>query len=268
MFSRIFILVIVLLFGGLVAAYFLADPGARQRPTVTRVSDLFDRLAFSGFGDQGPQGQGPVLRRWEEPVKIAVMAPEHERIAGYLTNFATVFSGIQGLDVEVVADAPYTSDPAAQQAVMGQGNLHVVSVPPGDLEAFIDTGAFTPKVKGELANGKIACLTVGVDRGRLDSAMVFVRDGLDAGKLHRCLAQEVSFALGVHIDDSTFFATFQGREEGSGLQFSPVGRLAVALIYDRDLLPGMARAEGLEVARDKLRARGLPETDETTGEKP
>lgn len=257
---RVIVLAIILLVVAMGIGLVVSDPEARKRPTVDRVAELFDRLAFSGLGVDGPEGGGPVLRRWEEPVRIVVMGPRHEVIAAQVASLTTALGTVEGLDVKIVAEGPYASDPQARAAALEAGNLAVVSVPAEHLEAFIAEQGLDPETARGLTNARHSCLALGAESGRLDEVMVFVRTGLSDGRMNRCLLHTVSFALGLNVDDDTFFDTFQPLPEG-GVELSPVGRLAAGLVYHPAFSPGMAREPALEKARAMLATLDIPQSD-------
>ncbi|SDH45648.1 DUF2927 domain-containing protein [Roseospirillum parvum] len=257
---RVIVFSIVLLVVAMGIGLVVSDPEARKRPTVDRVSELFDKLAFSGFGVDGPDGDGPILRRWEEPVRIVVMGPRHAVMRGQVESLVQALDALDSLDVAVSTSLPFDPDPEARAEALAGGNLSVISVPAGELEAFIAAQGYGGDTARQLASARYPCLVLGAEAGLLTSATVFVRDGLNDGRMNRCLLHKVSFALGLNVDDDTFFEAFQPLPEG-GVELSPVGRLAVGMVYGPTFSPGMAREPALEQARRLLERLDIPDSD-------
>lgn len=258
MFLRISLLVVglfVAMFGG---AYLLADPNRSEIPTRAEVLRLFDTVAFSGFGEEGPSGQGPILRRWTQTVRIGLIgAPE--KIADEAVSWtdgietmAELYDGLKGLDVAVVSEIPYSE---AETSSL-DANFRIVSIPRTEIVDLIDSGVLPPQVVQALS-GREGCAVLGADAAVLADVTLFMRANLSVSQRNQCVGEGLATGLGFTIETKHAGNVF--RVDPTGLRFHPLGRMAVALVYDPDLQPGMTRANALSAASAVLAEKGVPE---------
>jgi len=239
--------------------YFSADPGSRETPSAADAKLLFDRLAFSGFAEEGPTGTGPYLRRWTEEVRIAVIgAPEDEGEVPWsdgVRSLADTFDTLRGLDVSVVADVPFSADGLAPDSAAAAANLKIVTVPVAALEDFIAGANLPGQAAAALRSGREGCAVAGADAAVLANVTLVLRDNLSAGRRQDCLGEGLAMALGFNIESKHAGDVFRVRPDG--LHFHGLGRVAAELVYDPALKPGMTRPKALEVVPDLLAQRGL-----------
>lgn len=255
----------LLLSGGLLVlmlgiAWFTADPTSREQPSVDQVAGLFDRIAFSGFGEQGPSGQGPVLRRWTQPVRIALIGqPQDEQAAAGWSDgveaLVSTWDTLRGVEASVVATAPYEPGSDALQAARDAANLVITTIPPDALADLVDSGALPRDAANSLLDAREGCAVVGADAAVLANVSILLRGNLGEGRRNTCLGEGLAMAFGANIEAKNTADVFRVRPDG--IRFHPLGRLAVELIYDPALTPGMPRAAALDAARRVLAERGL-----------
>lgn len=257
MFLRISLLVGGLLTVMFVGSYFMADPGRSEVPTQSETLRLFDSVAFSGFGNEGPKGQGPVLRRWTGTVRIALigepsdMPTDGPSWRAGVEAMAEIYDSIKGLDVAVVDEVSYED----RQSATMDANFRIVLVPSSALNDLMDSGVLPPSVAQALT-GREGCDMVGADTSVLADVTLFMRANLSASARNQCLGEWLAKGLGFTIEEKSVDTVF--RVDPTGLRFHPLGRMAAALVYDPALRPGMSREEGLAVAATVLAEKGVP----------
>lgn len=247
----------------LVLAFCTTDTAQREEPSAAVVVDLFDRMAFSGYGEAGATGQGPILRRWTEPVRIAVIGgPEDEgRMRLWhkgVEGMAELYDVLPNLDVAVVETAPFALDGEAVDEVevaRQAANLVVWTVPEDAVQEFIADVGLPPEAAAELGSSRDGCAVVGARMAVLSSAAIILRGDLGQAKQRTCLGESLATALGFHIQEKHIPDVFRSRQDS--LTFHPLGRMAASLVYDPALQAGMPRADALVAARDVLKSKGL-----------
>jgi hypothetical protein len=258
--------VLLLTFGTLatmlVLAYCTTDVGQRDAPTAAEVVDLFDRLALSGFGEAGPAGQGPSLRRWSQPVRIAVIGGPAEGAAADWSRgvaaMAAVYDVLPHLDVSVVETVPFAvegEDSEAVRKARETANLVVWTVPAEAVDDFTAAVGLPPQAAADLGAPRDGCAVAGAKAAVLSNVAIVLRDDLGQGRRRTCLGEALAMALGFHIQEKTIPDVFRTRDGGIG--FHPLGRMAAALLYDEAMEPGLSRPEALARAEEVLRRKGL-----------
>lgn len=237
--------------------------GTRGRaPDVDQVTRLFDVIAFSGFGESGPAGQGPVLRRWTVPVTLGVLGKpvnrdDDERPWGMaLRDYIALWNSLRGLSVTLV-DLPETADIHGLldgRAAPGV-SLRMLVLPEEVLANLVSDGTIPRSNAAELADHRRGCTVLGFSRPALDNVAFLVRDDLGRAARSACLGQGLAMALGFGIDARTVSDVF--RSHPDGLRFLPVGRIAAELVYDAALASGQARDEVLPLIPGLLEKRGM-----------
>lgn len=237
----------------LVIGYYSADPKSLETPRSGQVIDLFDRIAFSGYGDGGPLGQGPMLRRWSEPVQIAIVgAPAQQeegsvRWSDAVKALADVYDALPGLAVSVVADVPYTT------TLPENSSLAIVTVPAEEADEI--AAKLPPDEARALTSREVGCAVIGDRAAVLARVTILLRDNLGGSRRTACLGETMAKALGFTIDSKVFSDTFRVRD--NQLTFHPLGRMAAALVYDPALQAGMSRQRALALATDVLKDKGI-----------
>lgn len=260
MFRNILLLclgLLILMFG---LAWYTSDPTSREQPSVEQVTRLFDRIAFSGFGEEGPSGQGPMLRRWTQPVRVAIIGQPQDEQAGAgwrdgVEALVSTWDTLRGVEASVVAAAPYEPDSAEMQQAREAANLVITTIPTDALEALMDSGALPQDAANSLLDTREGCAVLGADAAVLANVSILLRGNLGEGRRNACLGEGLAMAFGTNVEAKTAGDVFRVRPDG--IHFHPLGRLAAELIYDPALTPGMDRAAALEAARRVLSERGL-----------
>lgn len=247
-------------------AYVTTDTSHRDTPTTAAVVDLFDRLAFEGFGEAGPAGQGPFLRRWTQPVRIAVIggpdaeaAPEEA--AGWADGveaMAGLYDELPRLDVAVVDSAPFAlegEEADAAASARESANLVIWTVPDDAVQGFISAARLPPEAAAELSAPRDGCAVAGARSAVLSNVAIVLRDDLSAARRRTCLGESLAMALGFYVPEKYVPDVF--RERQGTIAFHPLGRMAAALVYDPALEPGTPRADGLDAAAEILKSKGL-----------
>lgn len=232
--------------------YFSADPESREHPDADQVVLLFDQLAFSGFGEKGPTGTGPYLRRWTGPVQVEINglpAEDGDTVPWpkAVEALAEMYDALPNLSVEVVAEHDYSSEPASQ------GNLQIVTIPPEEMGPVLDS--LPPKLAGTLSNSRGGCVVMGADAATLTKVTILIAGGLSDSRRATCLGESLATALGFTIQAKHAPDVFRVRQDR--LMFHGLGRTAAALIYDPALEPGMSRDKARAVVRDILEKKGF-----------
>lgn len=245
-----------------VLAGFSAVSIQNRAPDVDQMTRLFDVIAFSGFGEGGPAGQGPVLRRWAVPVTLGVLGKpvnrdDDERPWGMaLRDYIALWNSLRGLSVTLV-DLPETADLHGLldgRAVPGVA-LRILVLPEEILANLASDGAIPRSNAAELADRRRGCTLLGANTPALDNVVFLVRDDLGRAARSACLGQGLAMALGFGIDARTVSDVF--RSHPDGLRFLPVGRIAAELVYDAALTPGQGRDEVLPLIPGLLEKRGM-----------
>lgn len=242
-------------------AFFTTDTSQREEPTAAVVVDLFDRLAFQGFGEEGPTGQGPYLRRWTQPVRVAVIGgPEDglDRWAEGIEAMAEVYDVLPNLDIAVVGAAPFALDgEAAEEAaeLRQSANLIVWMMAEDQIEDFTVATTLPPETAGNLASQRTGCGIAGAEAAVLSNVAIVMRQDLGQGRRRTCLGEQLAMALGFYLPEKVIPDVFRTRD--NAIAFHPLGRMAASLAYDPALRPGMPRQEALAAAEDVLKSKGL-----------
>jgi len=238
----------------LVVAYITTDPTSQEKPKAAQVVHLFDTIGFSGFGEQGPTGNGPYLRRWQRPVKIVLVGKPSKEIDGtswreVVGTLAKIYDGLPNLEVSVADQVPYTPDFTEQ----GEGVLQIVTVPTDALDTL--PKSLTPAVVGTLQNMRAGCVILGDTSAELHKVSIVISDAITNGTRADCLGEKLALALGYNIEKTFSSDVFRVRD--NVLSFHGLGRSAAALVYDPAMEPGMPREKALAVAKDVLKAKGF-----------
>lgn len=249
------------LFGMLALAYFTTDTSQREAPDAAVVADLFDRLAFQGYGEQGPTGQGPYLRRWTQPVRMAVIGgPEEDpRLwSDGVEAMAEVYDVLPGLDISMAGTAPFAleGEEAEDATELRQSaNLVVWTVPEDQIDAFVQAAALPGDAVGALRNPRGGCAVVGAEAAVLSNVAIVINGAISQGRQRTCLGEKMAMALGFYIPEKIIPDVFRNRN--GTIAFHPLGRMAAGLAYDPALEPGMPRANALDAVNDILKSKGL-----------
>jgi pimeloyl-ACP methyl ester carboxylesterase len=248
--------ILLLTFGSLALmlglGYYTTDPSRLDKPAAAQVELLFDKIAFSGFGEGGPTGTGPYLRRWQEPVKIVLIGAPPENgdtvpWADGVKSMAALYDRLRGLDVAVVDQVAYGEQPGEQ------GNLQIVTIPPDSMEQVMDS--LPPKQAGILGNARGGCLVLGSDAATLNTVTILIAGTASASGRATCLGESLATALGFTIEAKYTADVFRvGQGE---LRFHGLGLMAAELVYDPALHPGMPRDEARAVVAGLLKERGF-----------
>ncbi len=247
-------------------AFLTNDPPSRLHPTIPAVMKLFDRVAFSGYQEVGPDGSGPLLRRWTEPltVRLSGIPPgltaeewrqEVEQVIG-------LYDGLPGLTMSVQPPEPWPLGLA--QPTTPDHSLSILTLPSDRLVPLFDSGAFERRdpnfplrrVVDSLADPRNGCVLEGERTATPQHVALTLRGTVSAGARHDCLVEKISLALGFAIASSEGVTLFASGPTETRL--NPLARMAMALVYDPSLRPGMRRDEALVVARAVLAAKGVP----------
>ncbi len=267
MFRNLVLLTVGVLGLMLVLAYVTTDTSQREEPSAEVVADLFDTVAFSGFGEKGPTGQGPYLRRWTQPVRIALVGEPKAGEDGVgerrtweegVEAMAELYDQLPNLDIAVVDAVPFALEGEEAErigALRGEANLMIWTVPEDGLQAFAERVELPPEAASEVGSYRDGCAVVGATSPVLSMVSIVLRAELSAGKRNTCLGESLAMALGFNIEAKNSSNVF--RERQGMLSFHPLGRMATALVYDPALRPGMPRAEALDAAMAVLKAKGL-----------
>lgn len=236
----------------LVVAYITTDPTSQEQPKVAQVEHLFDTIAFSGFGEGGPDGTGPYLRRWTQPVHIVLVGkPDHDSDGttwrDQVATLAKVYDALPNLDVSVTGEEPYHDD-------YGQdGVLQIVTIPLKGLDSLPE--GLSPQTVGTLQNMRAGCVILGDDAAQLHKVTILISDAITTGHRTDCLGEKLALALGYNIE--TKFASDVFRVRDGVLSFHGLGRAAAALVYDPAMEPGMRRDVALSLAENVLKEKGF-----------
>lgn len=243
----------------LVASFFLAQPQRRDAPSVDDVVRLFDRIAFASSQDR--KDQMPYIRRWTEPVRIAVIGQPGEVAesevpwADGVRRMALLYDTLPNLDVAVVATTDFAIESPEVESAGRAANLHIVTVPADQVDAFADQANLPPVAAAEIGSGRDGCVILGSETPVLSNVTILLRGDLSPSRRNVCLGEGMARGMGFFIEAKWASEVF--RERQKTLAFHPLGRLAAALVYDPALEPGMPREEALAVARRVLESKGL-----------
>ena len=251
----------------LVLAYYTTDSTQRDAPPAAVVADLFDRVAFSGFGEQGPGGQGPYLRRWTQPVRIAVIGEPKEEEGEVAASrswsdgvelMAELYDGLPNLDISVVESVPFAlegEDADKVTEARRAANMVIWTIPEDALATVSEALDLSPEEAGEVASYRDGCAIVGAKSAVLSMVSIVMRAELSPGKRRQCLGESMAMGLGFNIEDKNSSDVFRVRD--NRITFHPLGRMATALVYDEAMQPGMPRAQALDKAMEILKTKGL-----------
>lgn len=233
--------------------YFTADPTQMEKPSQARTLQLFDQIAFSGYGEAGPTGTGPYLRRWQGPVRVALIgAPAKTDSTERPWNSAVgdllaVYDALPGLDISIANEQPFTRD------IPPETSLAIITVPASAMDDLLPT--LPPAAANALTNKREGCAVLGAEAAVLNNVSILIADGLSASSRSACLGEKLATALGFTIDAKMAGDVFRVRQDG--MMFHGLGRMAAALVYDPALQPGMGRDQARSVAADLLKSKGL-----------
>jgi hypothetical protein len=255
MFRNLLLLTFGILAAMLGLAYYTTNPDSQNNPPADKVLLLFDKIAFSGFGEAGPTGTGPFLRRWTGPVKIALVgAPpddgeDSDRVpwGQAVEAMAALYSQVKNLEVSVVAQGPYQAEPKAE------GNLQIVTIPAAEMETVMDS--LPPKLAGMLGNSRGGCVVLGADAAALNTVTILMAGTLSDSRRAACLGESLATALGFTIPEKYTSDVFNVRQ--GTLRFHGLGRIAASLVYDPALQPGMPRDQARALAASVLKEKGF-----------
>lgn len=243
----------------LAAAFLLAQPERRDDPSVDDVLRLFDRIAFAS--SENKDVQLPYVRRWTQPVRVAVIGGPAEIAeteapwADGVRRMALLYDTLPNLDVAVVATTDFVPGGAAMEEAGRAANLRIVMIPSDAVLEFLDSGSVPPAAAAELGGGRDGCVVLGAETPVLSDVSILLRGDLSPSRRNICLGEGMARAMGYYIDAKWASEVF--RERQKVLSFHPLGRLAAALVYDPALTPGMPREEALAAARTVLEGKGL-----------
>lgn len=259
MFWKILALSVGAVVAALVAAFLLAQPERRTDPSVDDVLRLFDRIAFAS--SENKETQLPYVRRWTQPVRLAVIGGPKEIAeteapwGDGVRRMALLYDTLPNLDVAVVATADFALGGAAMEEAVRASNLRIVMIPTDAILGFLDSGTVPPEAASELGGGRDGCVVLGSEMPVLSEVTILLREDLSPSRRNICLGEGMARAMGFFIDAKWASEVF--RERQKALSFHPLGRLAAALVYDPGLTPGMPRKEALTAARTVLEDKGL-----------
>lgn len=248
----------------LVVAFMMAEPERRDDPAVGDVLRLFDRIAFAS--SESKDVQLPYVRRWNQPVRVAVIGGPTEIAeteapwADGVRRMALLYDSLPNLDVAVVANADFALGNAAMEEAARAANLRIVMIPTEAVLEFIDKSSLPPEAASELGAGRNGCVVLGSETPVLSDVSILMRGDLSPSRRNICLGEGMARAMGFFIDAKWASEVF--RERQKALSFHPLGRLAAALVYDPALTSGMPREQALAAARTALEGKGLVSGEE------
>lgn len=259
MWRNILLLTFGTLFLMLGIGYFTTDPAKQEKPEKAQILLLFDQIAFSGYGEAGPTGTGPYLRRWETPVKVALLgAPSQPSSDGdkdkgerpwakAVSDLLSLYDALPNLEVTLQSEQPFSRD------IPPEANLAIITVPDSALDDLLPT--LPPKIANALADKRQGCAVIGAEAAALNNVSILLADGLSTSRRSSCLGESLATALGFTIETKMAGNVFRVRQDG--LSFHGLGRMAAALVYDPGLQPGMPRDQARSIAADLLTRKGL-----------
>ena len=228
--SSRFILPFLLLASACTAPDINFDPPAPER--------LADRFELVAFYDEASGGELP-LRRWEGPIRIQIGQAD---AAPHLAAAGAVISTLDLL----------TPMPVRQRRDDEYANMLVLIGSWEEMEALWQQ--FPELAVGRDPELRFDCMVsaypgTGGQPYAIASALVLIDSvNLDAAHIRRCLAQEMTQALGLMNDiddpDGTVFSSLTRRET-----LSRSDQNMVRILYDPRLETGMSRAEAMPIVR-------------------
>lgn len=199
---------------------------------------LADRFELVAFYDEASGGELP-LRRWEEPITIQIGQ------ADAAPHLAAAGAVIATLDL-------LTPMPVRQRRDGEFANMLVLIGSWEEMEAL--WRQFPELAVGRDPDLRFDCMVsaypgAGGRPYAISSALVLIDSvNLDAAHIRRCLAQEMTQALGLMNDiddpDGTVFSSLTRRET-----LSRSDENMVRILYDPRLETGMSRAEAMPIVR-------------------
>ncbi|NKD86739.1 DUF2927 domain-containing protein [Haematospirillum sp. 15-248] len=261
MFRNVVFLTVGLVLAMFALAWFSAVGGRHQgSPEPEQVVRLFDSVAFSGFGEQGPTGQGPVLRRWTVPVTVGVRGQplgrdDDERPwTMALREYVTAWNSVRGLSLSVV-NLPVTEDSRRLLEDPSDASLRILVLPEQALVDLAFQNVIPRTHAAELADRRRGCTVLGAEGPALSNVVLLVRDDVGRSARATCLGHGLAKALGFGIDARTASDVFRSRPDGLG--FLPAGRMVAELVYDPAFVPGQPRHDILPLIPELLEQRGM-----------
>lgn len=258
------VVTLVAMFG---LAWFSVDPHQTTKPTTASVLGQFDTIGLSGYLEVGPEGHGPELRRWTGPVHVRLIGTPDgisaDDWASEVAILTTAYGKLPGLGITVDPPQPWPQGLAIPPPA--DGAITIATLPSDRLIPLFDSGLFSRPdpttfpntVTQSLSDPMNGCVLEGDRMPVLHQETLWVRGTLSEGQRHDCVVEKLSLALGFAIAASAGDDIFSVEEGDSNL--NPVPRMAMALVYDPALKPGMTRDQALAAAKTVLAAKGLPD---------
>lgn len=236
------------------------DGGAADAPwTAGQLAETFLRLAL--YDEYAQTGAGLVarqtashLRRWEDPVRVAVrfgasvppdrQAADRARLASYLDRLA----GVTGHPIALVETGAnfvvHIVNEDERRALAPEVNRHLPGLTPSQVAGITDMPRNTYCLVYALSAG---------NSGRYTRAMAVIRaEHPDLMRLG-CLHEEIAQGLGLANDSPTARPSIFNDDEEFAL-LTPMDEMMLHMLYSPRLRPGMTEAEARPIVHALARS--------------
>jgi len=217
------------------AAAGCAGAGREQALTADRVLAHFAPVVFSDQYE--PQREIGRLRKWTEPIRIALHGDEAPRFAAVIRRHAAALSPLIGLPIEVLG------------APQERANFEIRFVPWDDMEKEARAFAPRPEWLGDIVEGAAGMFVFRRnERYEIVRALVLVSTRESAAHKESCLLEEMTQALGLPNDSDLLQPSiFNSFDRLTAL--TPADRILVQALYDPRMTPGLPRPQALALTR-------------------
>ncbi len=201
-------------------------PVPRHRPPRNAMLDFFDSLGLMRGTDHGPAEPGWV-RKWTRPVAVRIHGEPAGPALDQLEDVLATLSRWTRLPFRAVGDDVYDD---------ARIDVH-----------FVTGGTMEERFDGPVCH----CATYG-NGGRLHTGVIEIAEGYTD-----CLRHEFMHAIGFdnhwvgpHATEDMPSVLAHRYSAARSDEFSLCDELAIRMLYDPQLAPGMPRIEALPIARD------------------
>jgi hypothetical protein len=251
----------------LAVAYFSTDVSQKSHPTPHTAKKLLEEVAFAGFGELGPKGNGPYVRRWTAPFAVRVVGdkfadatppsaqdkdgemPYPLRLQARLQKELDVYQDIPNLAPQAVQliSTPDVKEPAqVLLKVNAATGITFIEDTQRHLTPLLSPLGADKKISGMWGGGKMPCWAADIGEARLMRVVVLVRSDIKDYQKERCYREMLTLSLGFGMETNTFLNMFDNG--GDGLALSALGQVVAKTLYDDAVRPGMTSAELAVVA--------------------